>query len=135
MPGYALHLERRPGYLFARVSGTEDNLEVSLAYWTEIGQELRVAGLKRVLVVEELKTAASAVETFSVASRLPDLGFRGATIAFVDTELDHLPDNQFGENVVKNRGVHGRLFNDVRLAEAWMEERVRREQESAKSRP
>lgn len=130
MPDYDLHLENRTGYLFAHVRGQADTVEISLGYWKEIAAALQAAGLRRVLVLEELKAASNPVDTFEVASRLSEIGFRGVSVAFVDTELDHLPDNLFGENVARNRGVHGRVFNNLAVAQEWIESLVRREQEN-----
>lgn len=127
MATYDLQIEARPTYLFVRVRGQADSVEISLAYWREVAAALRRTGRKRVLVVEELQTAASPVDTFEVASQLAEIGFRGMTVAFVDLEADHLPNNEFGQNVACNRGVHGRLFPQVALAEEWLESLAQRD--------
>lgn len=133
MASYDLHCEVRGSYLFAQVRGEADSFEISLGYWKEIATELRRSGLRRVLVVEELKAPSSAVDTFEVASRLAEIGFRGVSVAFVDMELDHLPDNLFGENVARNRGVNGRVFNNLALAQEWLEGLAQRDREQGRT--
>ncbi len=128
---YRLEFELRDHYLVARVSGDADSVAISLAYWAEIGVECRARGAGRVLVIEELKQKPTAFEVFEVASRLREVGMGGIAIAFVDTELDQLPENLFGETVATNRGILGKVFNRVPDAEAWLESRAQLQDSSA----
>ncbi len=122
-PPYRLEFEVRPKFLLARVYGDADTAAISLGYWREVAIECRKQGRRRVLVVESFKGKATPMEMFEVASHLGEVGLRGITIAFVDTELDQLPENLFGETVAKNRGIHGKLFNSIAAAELWLDAR------------
>ena len=124
---YRLEFEPRKNYLVATVSGDADSVAVSLAYWAEVAAECRKRGAARVLVIETMKQKPTAFEVFEVASRLREVGMGGIVIAiaFVDTELDQLPENLFGETVATNRGILGKVFNRVPDAEAWLEARAK----------
>lgn len=128
---YHLTFEPRPHYLVARVSGEADSVAISLAYWAEVAAECRARGMARVLVIEELKQKPTPFEVFEVASRLREVGMGGIVIAFVDTDLDQLPENLFGETVATNRGLVGKVFNSVADAEAWLEARARLQESTA----
>ena len=52
--GYDLVFERRALYLFAKVSGPRDTLQISIDYWTEIAEECVRASAQRLLWFEEL---------------------------------------------------------------------------------
>ncbi len=115
-----LEFEPRERYLFVHVTGEADSVEISLGYWQMVAAECRRLGFHRVLVHEELKALPSTLDTFAVASNLADVGMRGITIAFVDTDTRQAAENSFGETVAGNRGVRGRFFSDLRDAEEWI---------------
>ena len=128
---YRLEFESRPHYLDAKVSGDADSVAISLAYWAEVAAECRARGAARVLVIETMKQKPTAFEVFEVASRLREVGMGGIVIAFVDTELDQLPENLFGETVATNRGILGKVFISVPLAEAWLDARAKLQDSTA----
>jgi hypothetical protein len=117
---YKLTFEERDGYLFAGVTGETDNVDISSQYWKEIADKCKNDGTKKVLIVEDLPGGASMTEVYEVASALPQLGFFGIKIAFVDAHLDQQDVNRFGELVAVNRGLYGKIFNDVSEAEKWL---------------
>jgi len=117
---YNLTFEEREGYLFAGVTGEADNIEISSQYWKEIADKCKTDAIKKVLIVEDLPGGASMTDVYEVASALPQLGFFGIKIAFVDAHLDQQDVNEFGELVAVNRGLYGKIFNDVSEAEKWL---------------
>ena len=70
-------------------------------------------------MVENIKEAVSLPDVYMIASEIPQL-FYGIRIAFVDMYMDHQSINKFGEIVATNRGVHGKIFNDVEEAKRWL---------------
>lgn len=118
---YNIKFENRSEYLYAYVTGEEDNVEISAQYWNEIAEECRQNNYKKVLVVEDINDAvASVVELYQFAVELPKLGFAGTYIAFVDRYIEQNELNKFVELVASNRGLMGRVFNDVNEAEKWL---------------
>ena len=117
---YKLTFEIRPSYLYACVEGEHDNYEISRAFWQEIAREVDRLNAERVLIDENIVESVSIAEVFQLASEIPEMGFGSTRVAFVDRYLDQQEVNSFGELVAVNRGLNGKVFNDVREAEAWL---------------
>ena len=117
---YTLEFEQRPEYLYVYVRGEKDSLEISLQYWKEVADECRRAGYKKVLIEEDIKEEVSTIEMYQFTSEIPNIGFSGIRVAFVDRHLDQQELNKFGELVATNRGVNGKIFNSSEEAEEWL---------------
>lgn len=117
---YRLTFEHRPGYLYAHVEGKEDSYEISRAYWQEVANECKAHGYRKVLVVEDISECGTVAEAYQVSSELPKMGFTHIKVAFVDRYVEQQETNQFAELVAVNRGVNGKIFNDVTEAEKWL---------------
>lgn len=115
---YRLTFEVRPTYLYAYVEGDHDSYEISRSFWQEIADESRRLKIRKVLIDENILENASMADVFQLASELPDMGF--GKVAFVDRYLDQQEINAFGELVALNRGLNGKIFNDVAEAETWL---------------
>ena len=118
-PAYTLRFEPREHYLYARVDGPEDTLEVSLAYWTEIEAECRARGARRLLVEEALEGQAAPMEMEQVVDALLAMGFRDIRVAFVDATEDAAL--LVGAEIrAREAGLTGRVFRRVDEAEHWL---------------
>lgn len=117
---YSLTFEHRPEYLYAYVSGEHDNYAISRAYWQEIADHIKSTEYDSVLVDEDLEEPASVTDVFQLVSEFQQMGFGGIRIAFFDRKIEHHELNSFGELVASNRGMIGRAFNDIKLAEEWL---------------
>jgi hypothetical protein len=119
-PGTELRLELRPTYLYAHVEGPTDSMAISVAYWSAIARECRTHGFTRLLVVENLRKAATSFETFEIVDALVGMGFRDIRIAFVDLLVEEQPMMEYAEFLAHERGIEGRVFGTVEKAEAWI---------------
>ncbi len=117
---YELTLEYRPQYLYAFVTGEKDSCEISRRYWQEIADECNKSGIKKVLIEEDIKENISMSDMYRFASEIPELGFHGVRVAFVDRQESQHQMNQFGETVATNRGLVSRVFNNFAEAEKWL---------------
>ena len=117
---YNISFEYRPEYLYVYVSGEHDSYAISRQYWQQISDECAVNKIKRVLIEEDIPEMVSMGEMFQLASEIPEMGFFGIRIAFVDRYIEQQDLNHFGELVAVNRGLHGKIFNDVTEAEKWL---------------
>ena len=117
---YKLTFDVRPQFLYAYVEGEHDSYEISRAYWQEVADESVRLGVRRVLIDENIVETGTVAEAFQLASEIPQMGFGNTRIAFVDRYLDQNDVNQFGELVAVNRGVNGKIFNDLETAEQWL---------------
>jgi hypothetical protein len=117
---YDLSFQYRPRYLYVYVTGERDSYEISKQYWQEIAAECRRSDCKKVLIEEDITEIVSTGEMYKIASEIPQMGFFGIRIAFVDRRIEHQDLNQFGELVATNRGIYGKIFNDVEESEKWL---------------
>jgi hypothetical protein len=119
MTDYTLHFENRPGYLFARVEGPRDTLEISLGYWRDIAAEIERRGATALLVVEELEQRSDPEDAAQVIAALPGLGLGRVRIAYVDAleDVDLLLQEQAEALLI---GLQGRVFGSTESAERWL---------------
>jgi hypothetical protein len=117
---YDISFENRSKYLYVYVSGEHDSYEISSGYWHEIAAECAKIKAVKVLIEEDIPEDVSMGEMYQLASELPEFGFIGIRIAFVDRYIEQQDLNQFGELVANNRGLHAKVFNDVSEAEKWL---------------
>jgi hypothetical protein len=119
---YNLIFEQRERYLYAAVDGDEDTVEISAQYWQEVADKCKELGTKRVLIVEDLPGGGvtSMMDVYELATALPQMGFLGIRVAFVDAHLDQQSVNEFGELVATNRGLYGKIFNNFADGEHWI---------------
>ena len=118
---YELTFEIRDGYGYAYVRSEHDSLVISQTYWAEIGRRLSEAGLRKVLIVEDIDEQAPAPEdVYILVKQLPGLGFTGVQIAFVDRHSSHQELNEFGVFVASNTGLRAKAFGTDAEAIAWL---------------
>ena len=117
---YRLTFEYRPQYLYAFVAGEKDSYEISKQYWQEIADECQISGIKKVLIEEDLVENVSMADMYQFCSEIPQLGFFGIRVAFVDRRQDQQQLNQFGETVATNRGLLSRVFSNFDDGERWL---------------
>lgn len=72
------------------------------------------------MIVEDIAEESPLADVYDLASRIPDLGFRGVKIAFVDRYSNHQELNDFGVLVGSNRGLIGKAFSNESEAEEWL---------------
>lgn len=117
---FHIAFEHRPHYLYVYVSGEHDSYEISRQYWLEVADECNKSDYKKVLIDEDIEETTSLPETYQLASEIPQMGFQGVRVAFYDRFAEHQDLNEFGELVATNRGLLGRVFNNLEEAEKWL---------------
>ena len=115
-----VRFEHRGHYLFALISGEDEELATSQANWRLIADTCRAGNYKRVMIVEEIEAELSFMDQFEFAAGLTELGFNGIKTAFVDQKIEQFDNNKFAEDVAVNRGANGRLCRTIEEAEAWL---------------
>ncbi len=120
---YTITFEERSDYLYAYVEGEQDNYEISRAYWQEVADRAASVDAKRVMIHENILEPGTFAGVYRLASEIPAMGFGRARIAFVDPYIEQNEINSFGELVALNRGVKGKVFNDLQEAEDWLLDR------------
>ena len=117
---YRITFEERPEYLYVYVTGNADSYEISRSYWLEISAMSEKTGYKKVLIEEDIPEALSMSDMYRLASELPQMGFSSVRVAFFDRYAEQNELNEFGELIAVNRGITGKIFNDLQTAEKWL---------------
>ena len=117
---YQIEFDYRPNYLYVYISGQKDSLAISRQFWQEIAGECKKIQSTKVLILEDIKGAISTAEMYQLATEIPQMGFYGIRIAFVDRYIEQQELNKFGEIVANNHGLRGKIFNNVEEAENWL---------------
>ena len=117
---YRLTFEHRPSYLYVYVEGEEDSYEISARYWREIADVCKANKFTKVLIVEDIVANGTIADAYQLSAELPQMGYLGIKVAFVDKYLEQQELNLFGELTAVNRGINAKVFNDIDEAEKWL---------------
>lgn len=117
---YTIVYENYPTYLYALVHGEEYGYEVLVGFLREIAGEVHSRGFNQVLIEENISAGTTKGDAYRVASELPQLGFAGIRMAYVDRFLEQEEVNEYGRDVAVHNGIDVRLFNDQETADRWL---------------
>ena len=117
---YQISYELRPEYFYAYAKGNLSNPQTRIACWKEILQRCRREARDRLLVVQDSPPNKDAIEAFTGAAGVVELGVQGLKIAFVDPDPAEFENNKFCEVVARNRGANAKLFLTEEQAHAWL---------------
>lgn len=117
---FTIVYEDYPTYLYALVHGEAYGYEVLVAFLKQIADEVNARGFNQVLIEENISAGATKEDAYRVASEMPEMGFAGIRIAYVDRFLDQEEVNEFGRDVAVHNGIDVRLFNDQEMADRWL---------------
>jgi hypothetical protein len=117
---YQITFEERRQYLYVYVTGDQDSYEISRSYWLAVSAACGKINCKKILIEEDIPEVVSMSEMYRLASELPQMGFFGVRVAFFDRYAEQNQLNEFGELVAVNRGITGKIFNDIQTAEEWL---------------
>lgn len=119
-PDIHLVFEDRPGYLYAKVSGPRDNRDISLAYWTQVAEQVHRRKARKLMVVEALGDREGEHEVPFMVDALIEMGLDQVQVAFVVNRIDLLGAMEHGEILALERGANGRVFGNATVAERWL---------------
>lgn len=117
---YTIVFEDYPTYLHALVHGEAYGYDVLTTFLKEIADQVKARGFTRVLIEENISAGTTKEDAFRVASEMPELGFAGIRIAYVDRFLEQEEVNEFGRDVAVHNGIEVRLFDDQEMADRWL---------------
>ena len=117
---FTIVYENYPTYLYALVHGEAYGYEVLTAFLKQIADEVNARGFNQVLIEENISAGATKEDAYRVASELPEIGFAGIRMAYVDRFIDQEEVNEFGRDVAVHNGIDVRLFNDQEMADRWL---------------
>ena len=117
---YTIVFEDYPTYLYALVHGEQYDYDVIAAFLTEIASECRKRKFQSVLVEENISATASPEDIARAAKDLPEFGFSGIRMAYLDRFSEQKEMNEFGEDIAVDHGVDVKLFGDMAAADKWL---------------
>jgi len=119
---YTIVFEDYPDYLYALVHGDKYGYEVLAGFLREIADECRNRNFSQVLIEENISATATKEDVYRIASELPELGFAGIRMAYIDRFLDQNDLNEFGQDVAVDNGIDVEIFADQEAAHEWLSE-------------
>ncbi|MDG5470017.1 hypothetical protein P9J64_17000 [Deltaproteobacteria bacterium IMCC39524] len=119
-PIYEVTYKEKPEYLYAFIRSLHEERHEALSVWTRIAKECRNRGYWKLVIEEDIGSQFSTIEMFQFAAKLPEIGFIGIKLAFIDRQAGDHDLNLFGEDVAVNRGLFGKIFKDIGEAEKWL---------------
>jgi hypothetical protein len=120
---YTIVFEDHPDFLFALVHGEEYGYEVLTGFLKDIADQCKARGYSQVLIEENISASATKELVYRVACELPELGFAGIRMAYVDRFSDQREVNEFGRAVAIDNGIDVRQFTAFTHAAAWLSNR------------
>jgi hypothetical protein len=117
---YTIVFEDHPDYLFALVHGDQYGYEVLSGFLKDIADECKRRNFRKVLIEENISATASKEDVYRTASELPELGFAGIRMAYVDRFTDQKEINEFGHDVAVDNGIKVEIFATQAEADAWL---------------
>lgn len=117
---YTIVFEEYPTYLYALVHGEQYDYDVIASFLTEIADECRNRNFRSILVEENISATASPEDIARAAKDLPDFGFAGIRMAYLDRFSEQKELNEFGEDIAVDHGVDVKLFSDMASADKWL---------------
>jgi hypothetical protein len=114
------HYENRDRYLYVFLDGPRGGYPVALKVWRRVIDECHARGFTRLLVEQDFPDPLSLGETYDLAEAVSRMPVSTLKLALVDRDTTQNNINMFAETVAVNRGVVGRLFSNVKDAEAYL---------------
>lgn len=109
------------GYLHARVSGEETNLETATNYWNKILIECANRGFKKLLVERHFPQQLDVFDLQTLTRHIAALSLKfKIKLAHLESIISRPGVNEYAEDVVNEFGVNARVFESYIEAERWL---------------
>lgn len=120
---YSYKIGQEEGMLRLEVEGRR-TLKDSQGVWDTILEYSEKTDIRRVLVTLRLTGRLTTTQHYYLADYASEVLQKAGVVrtAVVDYNERSLPDNLFGETVVRNRGALVAVFDDLKKAERWLTE-------------
>jgi len=113
-------IEQKPDYIEVRLHGV-GGIQLGKEMWTAVRDKCIEAGCKKILGIGNHTVGPSTFDGFSHAELFESLGLNNSyKIAWVELGKDALESLKFIELVMNNRGLPGKLFDNVEDAMEWL---------------
>jgi hypothetical protein len=118
---FAVRCEERGDYLYCAVTGPKGDLDVGVAYWRVLADEVARRGAKRLLVDAQLAGPTMSPEGLAhVIAQFVGSPLEGVRIAYLEAEARNVPAMEHGAIAAAELGFAAHVFLDVGTAERWL---------------
>ena len=117
---YTVVFEEYPEYLYALVHSEQYGYDVLAGFLGQIAEECKKRDFRKVMIEENISATASDEDVIRIASELPELGFSGVGIAYIDRFADQKEMNEMGQDVAVHNGIDVRIFPHQEEADKWL---------------
>ncbi|MBV9214861.1 MAG: hypothetical protein JO053_01695 [Acidobacteria bacterium] len=116
---YALTIERRDGYLYARVTALQIDAEAFATLLGDLADECRRCDCDKILLYRKVPSMPGVASTFEIVTRMLQL-LPGLMVAIVNPYRSNSELLTFAAETAQSRGYDMRVFNDERAAKKWL---------------
>ena len=117
---YTIVFDDYPDYLYALVHGDQYGYEVLSGFLRDIADECKRRNFRQVLIEENISATANKEDVYRTASELPEFGFAGIRMAYIDRFTEQKELNEFGHDVAVDNGIDVQIFASQAEADAWL---------------
>lgn len=117
---YTIVFEDYSEYLYALVHGDQYGYEVLSGFLKDIADECKRRNFRKVLIEENISATANKEDVYRTASELPEFGFAGIRMAYIDRFTEQKELNEFGHDVAVDNGIDVQIFATQAEADAWL---------------
>src|SRR5687767_14556720 len=118
---FRIDFQSQPGALRAHVTGVKGSIDITMAYWKAIAEEVRRQRPRTLLVVDALEGEALQAEFMpAFIDAMAGLGFEGVRIAFVETQGGQIPHVESAEILAREQVFEVRVCASETDASMWL---------------
>jgi len=117
---YTIVFEDYSEYLYALVHGDQYGYEVLSGFLKDIADECKRRNFRKVLIEENISATANKEDVYRTASELPEFGFAGIRMAYIDRFTEQKELNEFGHDVAVDNGIDVQIFATQAEADGWL---------------
>ncbi|MEO5962873.1 MAG: hypothetical protein ABIO75_05710 [Thermomonas sp.] len=118
---FRIDYQRHGSLLRAHVTGVNGTLEITLAYWMALADEVRRDPPRNLLVVDDMEGDPPPPEQLAqFVQAMVGQGFEGVRVAYVEAHTDQIPEVEHGEILAREQGFDVRVFGNEATAALWL---------------
>ena len=118
---FRIEYHRQGSLLRAHVTGVKGTLELSLAYWRALADEVRRDPPRALLVVSDLEGLPPPPDQLAeFVKAMVGQGFENVRVAYVEAHSEQIPEVEVAEILAREQGFDARVFGTEREAIMWL---------------
>lgn len=118
---FRIDYQRHGSLLRAHVTGVNGTLEITLAYWMALADEVRRDPPRNLLVVDDMEGDPPPPEQLAqFVQAMVGQGFEGVRVAYVEAHTDQIPEVEHCEILAREQGFDVRVFGNEATAALWL---------------